>query len=58
MNHQEEPVETVWAGKYIEAKRKGRNRIALDEGSGPTFAEAPQFQVTGQIIEVEDAPTG
>jgi diguanylate cyclase (GGDEF)-like protein len=38
-----------------EAKRKGRNRIALDEGSGPTFPEAPQFQVTGQVIEVDNA---
>jgi diguanylate cyclase (GGDEF)-like protein len=41
-----------------EAKRKGRNRIALDEGAGPTFAEAPQFQVTGQVIEVDDTPAG
>lgn len=39
-----------------EAKRKGRNRIALDEGSGVTFAEAPQFQVEGRVIEVNDTP--
>lgn len=36
-----------------EAKRKGRNRVALDEGAGPTVAEAPQFQVQGRTIEVE-----
>ena len=38
-----------------EAKRKGRNRVALDEGAGPTIAEAPQFQVEGRTIEVESA---
>ncbi len=34
------------------AKKQGRNRTCLDEGTGPEAVDPPEFEVTGRIIRV------
>lgn len=40
-----------------EAKKAGRNRTFLDDGSGPQATETPQFQVLSDVIEIECSQT-
>jgi diguanylate cyclase (GGDEF)-like protein len=34
------------------AKKAGRNRCAIDEGSGPTTVEPPRFPVKGRVVKL------